>query len=459
MYRSLLRSIIVLLAVSLLSGCDFLYSTKEKNDRTIKIAYPVEAAFASYEALLQEFYPDMKIEVVETKEAYEEENWVEALDKLYQREQPDLVYMSNGEEYDTYVENKWLTPLDDHDYPVSSLYPPVLDLLRLKDGSINGLARYFDTKLLFYNKSLFESMGIAYPTEGMSWEDLLSLANKFAMVDTNPRTYGIEDYDWDENPYNPFRLTEMIAQSKGMQYIDSEGTFKINDPAWVSLFGQVADAFRSGAIYLPENKELLYDGGELGNGIKLINNYLKDKKFLAGETAMAIHRSTLFGFLHDIESGSFEVKPFDWGVIPAPVDPSNPRQSSSIEVWDIFGIYKDSRDKELSWNALEALTSKDAASKASDLSAWDKRNGERLSVFPEYIRKDGVAVGASFANQELNVTSASLFDRIPQSFFDAFRAAANKELSNVIAGEQTPEKAIANLQNAGENLASGIQIK
>lgn len=456
MYRPLLRSMIGLMAFSLIAGCNFPFPRHKDEDRTITIAYPTEAAFGSLEALLQEAYPDMGIEVIETKEAYEEEDWEKALGELFRRTKPDLVYMSSDDEYDVYVENKWLAPLDDFEYPASSIYRPVLDLLKLKNGSINGLARYFDTKLLFYNKTLFDSLGIAYPTEGMSWEDLLSLASEFPLANRDRAAYGVEDYDWDENPYNPFRLTEMIALSKGMQYIDSDGTVKINDPSWSALFGQVADAYRTGAVHWPANKELLYDGGELGNRVKLINNYAKDKKFLAGETAMAIHRSTLFGFLTDIQSGSLGVTPFDWGVIPAPTDPSNPRQSSSIEAWDIFGIYSDAKDKELAWAALEALTGKDAASKASDLSAWDKRNGERLSVFPEFIRKDGEVVGTSFASQELNVAAASLFDRIPRSFFEAFRAAAGEELSKVIAGEQTPEEAVANLQTAGDNLASGM---
>ena len=448
---------IMLTALSLFSGCDLLHSKPENSNRKIKIAYPDAKAFNRFEALLQEAYPEMKIEVIETKDAYKEEDWEASLDKLFQKEQPDLVYMSNGEEYDTYVENKWLVPLDDYDYPVDSIYPPVLDLLRLKDGSVNGLARYFDTKLLFYNKTLFDSMNIAYPTEGLNWEDLLSLASNFTSTNTDRESYGVEDYDWDENPYNPFRFAEMIAQSKGMYYIDSEGTVQINDPAWVSLFGQVADAFRSGAIYLPENKELLYDMSGLGNGVKLINNYMKDKKFLAGETAMAIHRSTLFGFLYDLKSGTFEVAPFDWDVIPAPVDPSNPRQSSAIEVWDIFGIYKESRDKELAWKALNALTGKDAASKASDLSTWGQRNGERLSVFPEFIRKDGKVIG-SFTRQELDATAASIFARIPKEFFDAFRAAAGEELAKVIAEEQTPEEAVASLQASGQKLASGMHM-
>jgi len=457
MYRSIFRSIIGLMVVSMLAGCNLLDNKDKDKIPTIKIAYPNAAAFSSYVTLLRETYPNMSFEVIETKEAYEQEDWEKALDGLFHTTKPDLVYMSNDDEYDTYLENKWLAPLDDYEYPAaSSIYPPVLDLLRLQDGSIYGLSRYFDTKLLFYNQSLFDSFGIAYPTEGMSWEDLLSLASQFPSPDRDRRIYGVEDYDWDENPYNPFRLTEMIALSKGMTYIDGNGTVKVNDPAWAALFGQVADAFRTDTIYLPDNKELLYDGGELGNGVKIINYYVKDKKFLAGETAMAIHRSTLFGILSDIQSSSLGVTPFDWGVIPAPTDPSSPRLSSSIEAWDIFGIYKEAENKELAWSVLEVLTGKDAASKASDLSSWDKRNGERLSVFPEFIRKDGVAVGASLADQELNTTAAALFDRIPQAFFGAFRTAAGEELSKVIAGEQTPEEAVANLQNVGDNLASGL---
>lgn len=59
-----------------------------------------------------------------------------------------------------------------------SKFPKILQDLYTKDGHIYGMPKDYDGIGLFYNKAIFDEMGLAYPKDGMSWDELLDLAKK-----------------------------------------------------------------------------------------------------------------------------------------------------------------------------------------------------------------------------------------------------------------------------------------
>ncbi|GIQ69913.1 type 2 periplasmic-binding domain-containing protein [Xylanibacillus composti] len=276
------------------------------------------------------------------------------------------------------------------------------------------------------------------------------LAEKFTQHNHDGRQiYGVEDYDWDESPYNPFGMAEMMARARGIQYINHEGELAIQTEEWKEIFDIVSHAYRNEVIYLPETRELQYDG------LKIVNEYVVDKKFLSGQTAMALHRSSLFGYLYDIanygNANTFSVDPFAWGVIPAPIDPSQPARTSYIEAWDIFGIHPESPHVEHAWQAIRYLAGREMAENTSDLAIFNKRNGERFTIHAEFIRKDGEAV-PGFAQQTLDVQTVKLHRMVPRQYHEAFRELAGTALYHVIEGTLSVEEALTELQRDGQSL-------
>lgn len=82
-----------------------------------------------------------------------------------------------------------------HGYDLNKLEPAVLDSIRLiGDGKIYGFPNGVATVALFYNKSLFNTFGIDYPVNGMTWEQVYELAKRLTRTDGGVNYQGFVDY-------------------------------------------------------------------------------------------------------------------------------------------------------------------------------------------------------------------------------------------------------------------------
>lgn len=444
--------LIALCFILVVTACQ---SEQEREDTLLlKVLHPSAGNFdARWGEELRRAFPQFEMVIVET-DGYLLDDDSNALAELIRQEKPDILYMQNEVEYAWFVEQGLLIPLDakvnTNEFPLDAVYTPVFDLLKIKDDTLYGLPMFFDTKALFYNQELFDAYQLPYPHQGITWEEMLMLAEKFTQRNHDGRQiFGVEDYDWDESPYNPFGMAEMIARARGVHYLNSEGKLAIQTGGWKEIFEIVSNAYRNGVIYLPDSRELQYEG------LKIVNEYVVDKRFLSGQTAMALHRSSLFGFLYDIshygDSSTFSVDPFAWGVIPAPIDPSQPTKTSHIEAWDIFGIHPESPNVEHAWQVIGYLTGREMGESTSDLAMFNKRNGERFTIHAEFIQMDGMVV-PGFAQQTLDIRTAKIDQMVSQQFHEAFRELAGNALYSVMEGTLSVEEALAELQMEGQSL-------
>ena len=75
-------------------------------------------------------------------------------------------------------------------------------------GKVYGIPRDFDTIALFYNKGLFDSAGVEYPTADWTWDDLRAAAEKLATEDGSQWGY-VSSLGGQQNYYN------LIKQKRG----------------------------------------------------------------------------------------------------------------------------------------------------------------------------------------------------------------------------------------------------
>lgn len=66
-------------------------------------------------------------------------------------------------------------------------YPEAVLEMYEKDGAIYGVPKDYDGMAMFYNKAIFDEMGVDYPEAGWTWEDMLETAKAL----TNESHYGI----------------------------------------------------------------------------------------------------------------------------------------------------------------------------------------------------------------------------------------------------------------------------
>ncbi|GAA3412059.1 hypothetical protein GCM10020370_62650 [Paenibacillus hodogayensis] len=90
---------------------------------------------------------------------------------------------------------------------IGHLEPTAIESMRqMFGGKLYGLPVKMNSLLLYYNKTLFDTFGVPYPKDGMSWAETLDLANRMTRLDGSVQYYGIGSHGtgamigW--NPYS-----------------------------------------------------------------------------------------------------------------------------------------------------------------------------------------------------------------------------------------------------------------
>lgn len=133
---------------------------------------------------------------------------------------PDVMFL---EDIPIYAGRGLLESLEPYiqrdDYDTTDFYPGLLRVMTHQD-SLYGLARDNDTKVIFYNKTLFDEARLSYPVCGWSWEDLRQTAMKLARKE-NGET---KQYGFAYEPDKWWRL--WVWQNGGEVYDDDFGPTK-----------------------------------------------------------------------------------------------------------------------------------------------------------------------------------------------------------------------------------------
>ena len=75
---------------------------------------------------------------------------------------------------------------EDKEISISDYYPQVVEPLRYK-GGLYALPNEFSTVVLFYNKALFDEVGLSYPDETWDWDTFLWAAKGLTKRDESGR--------------------------------------------------------------------------------------------------------------------------------------------------------------------------------------------------------------------------------------------------------------------------------
>ena len=137
------------------------------------------------------------------------------------------VFWLNARNLPVYASQGALVPIqplvDDGSIDVEA-YPESLRRIYTFEGTVYGIPRDFDTIALFYNKDLFDTAGVEYPTGDWTWEDLRAAAEKLTVKDGDTATqWGFGSAVSDQSNY--FNL---IKQNDG-EILNEEGTEALLD--------------------------------------------------------------------------------------------------------------------------------------------------------------------------------------------------------------------------------------
>ncbi len=448
---------------------------------SLKVAYFNDQAFyTQYGNAFQAMFPNVEVEVVSTESVFDAEDPILAMEKLIDEQQPDVLYL-NEDEYAALAKKGKLYDLDaaikQDAFDIDAFQPSVIELLKARgDGKLYGLSPNFSSYALYYNKDLFESNGIPYPTDGMSWDDVMKLAARFpAKKDGEDALFGLS---LPSAAQDPFALIRTIGEAKGLSYADSDaGTVSISSPEWKAIFQSVIDAYKTGSITMPgsggqsdgprQGQVMIRKGG--GAAIAFGPDSMR---FQSGQSAMMIDGpmvmdmmdmgSKLGGTIRiqgdtktssdsggDAKPGLSPFKSFEWDVVTIPVDPSQPDVDGSLSLDEVFSINASSENLSAAWELVKYIN-------GEQLAKTGMKGPSALSSRTAY-KKDagGRNIDAFYAH---GPNTQLLLQELPAGFAESFATLASDQIKKVVAGTETLDNALAAIQTQGQDLLTKAAV-
>ena len=247
----------------------------------------------------------------------------------------DVFYLNEKFVYRFAAKGKIL-PLDDlvasdKDFTLSIYFPRVVDALKFR-GHLYSLPVFFSTLALFYNKSLFDEAGVAYPNGDWTWDDFLKAA-KALTRDKNgdgvPDVYGTALVSWFD------RWAVWVWQNGGEVFSEDMTRCLLDSPQAVEaiqFYADLANVYRVSPPFATMKEQNVND------------------MFVTGKIAMVY--MTRF----QVESYS-QIKSFEWDVAPLP---HKVRRATSFRVGGVSissQLQKDPERLQKAWMLVKYLTS------------------------------------------------------------------------------------------------------
>jgi multiple sugar transport system substrate-binding protein len=250
-----------------------------------------------------------------------------------------------------------------------------VDLTRLEQESINAMKQFSAGKtygvpvtdmkfVLFYNKDIFDKFGVAYPKDGMTWDDAITTGKKLNRLDSGKQYVGLSTSPSQFIAQNQLS-TPMVINEKDQPTINT-------DPRWRKLFDTMF-------------VQPMSDSG--------FRSKLAEIKAIPGNDAF-VNKQDLAMYAYNIAiyiSPSLipAMQKFNWDMVTVPVFPDTPGVGTQSTPF-YFGLTKMTKHKDAATEVLKYMVSDEYQSWVSrrgfvpTLTTDDnKRNYGKDSVFPD----------------------------------------------------------------------------
>lgn len=254
---------------------------------------------------------------------------------------PDIMIV-NSVTVGSFIDRGYLVPIDDliaNSGLDTSIFYPGLYSSALAGGQIYGLPIDTGTRLLYWNKTLFDEAGVEPPT---TWEELPEVA--LEMTDADNGVYGLVATTG-ERWVALYEHIGMYALANGLDFVNAEATeCVLNQGDNVQAIQYWVDLFNSGVI----SQDILLTGTGSEREQAFGNN--KAAMYLGGHWSAAV-----------LEADYGMTYPENYGIVPLE---GSIGTASTTGGW-IFTITRDAQHPQ----------------EAMDFIAWVLSDGEKLAKF------------------------------------------------------------------------------
>ena len=243
------------------------------------------------------------------------------------------------------AQDNLLAPLDPlmqaSGFSLDDFLPNVVDSLRdAGDHAIYALTPTFAGTALYYNKRLFADAGVAPPTDGMLWPDVLKLAKRVSSGDGKARKFGFSFDRWGADGFS-----DVLAYSAPLQlklFDKKAWKMTVDTPQWNRAWSDIAALYADKVV--PSRSDM-----EGGDGME--NGDL----FLNGRLAMAIGGQDYVNELSAAHAYADDpaVKSLDWDVVSLPSFTEAPGVGGSMSLTNLMAIGAKAQNKETAWDFVQ----------------------------------------------------------------------------------------------------------
>ncbi|MEF3305939.1 ABC transporter substrate-binding protein [Paenibacillus sp. GYB003] len=377
--------------------------------------YNDQEFISKYGKYFMKKFPNIKLIVIPYPPVRPNEDIVAIMSEYVKKHNPDILFIPNYGVYRAFATSGKLSSLDEwitkDRYQLDDYHQGVLDVLRSADERyMYGLSPTFTSRVLFYNKELFDSNHIPYPRNHMTWMELIKLASAFKQG-KGLELESLKNYD----------LIKELGTRQGLTMLNNDGTgAKLNTPEWKGIWETAATAYRY------QNLQTSNPDGQ--------------SSFLLGSSAMLLANSY---YMESIPSS------ISWGVVTEPVDSNRAKSSYSLYPDSIFAIHAqtDERNKPAAWEFIKYINSEEMASIL--LEERPNTPTSRKNAFLQHNDKENAS-----ALYDLTSWTRPVLEKVPQKFFNSLEPIAEEKLDGVISGNFTVEDALMDLQAEADKILS-----
>ncbi|TQR42142.1 ABC transporter substrate-binding protein [Paenibacillus popilliae] len=438
--------VLLLTVVALLGGClgekPVLDQLEEGKGKIKIVHYNEESFYNEYGNYFNIKYPDIEFEVIGYQDLYANGNENEAFDydaeleKFIEKNKPDVLLLTD-KLFEKYAQNGKLYSIEQivgqEKFDLEGYMPGLIDMIRSKgNGTLYGLAPSFYTSVMYYNRDLFKEHNIEPPRNKMSWQEVIDLSKRFTGIGSGDN----QIYGFYQSYGDVQSAVSQIVSSAALNLFDTKGEkLLINSEGWKKAIKMGTDAVRDKSIGIPSDEQR--NGG-------------MDELFYQGKAAMVMEGTWYAQQLKTRPLYDKKLKPINWDIVTAPIDPSSPDESSNVSLSEIYAVAADSPNKRAAWEFVKFVNGPEMAKAAA------RSNNGRVPTRKDYFKEiEGRSTEPFYLlKPKLGVSSSGFwgYSKIPGKFNEGFMPLVKESLKAIVDNKKTVDEAVAELETKGQQM-------
>ncbi|HZG78749.1 MAG TPA: extracellular solute-binding protein [Paenibacillus sp.] len=460
--RTVAVSMASVLSLSALAACSPKEAQTDDTERVLRIA--TLQGFGSddqwfrqqFTELFEFANPNVKIEIIpavdnsmyqyrtEPMKPEDQPDPMEEMKKLMQGDNPPDLVMLDLNSLSELVNENLLMPLDPFitadKFDTTKIVPTVLDGIKesAPDGKLYALAPLFSSSALFYNKKMFTDAGVAFPTDGMTWDQVFELARQLSGGEGENQKYGFSFSTYQGG--DSFYEMSMYTQPLELSYYDQTGDkMAVDSDSWENVWKKIVDLRKQKIIPGPPNYEQM--------PMKEPGPFDWDN-FLSGRVAMSI---SSYYYINELINANKQaetndkLEPIDWDVVTLPTHEQAPGIGGQIYMDGMMGINAKAQNDEDAWEFLKFVNGDDWARLKS-------RSQSTLVSNKDYLQpKEGLNynIGAFYQLKPAPIQDEmEIYRKYPNIYM--VQSIGQQKFQEVLEGKKEVRQALKEWQTEGD---------